>query len=333
MERASQGKQPSGSGAAGHVPVLAAEVLRILEPVRGETALDCTAGRGGHAVILAERIGEGGTLVLVDLDGDNLAASAARVGALPHAPQVVDLHDNFAQAPRLLVERGLSASLVLADLGVASGHFDDAERGFSFMRPGPLDMRLDRRQPTTAADLVNTLPEAELGQIVRELGEERRWREVARKLVAERAGAPITTTDRLAAIVRSVVAPAGGRGGARVGIDPATRTFQALRIAVNDELGSLRSLLEAVTRAATALAAGAGGRGSWLAPGARIGIVSFHSLEDRLVKQAFSDLVSRGLGLALVRKPVEAGEAEQSSNPRSRSAKFRAVRLAAGPPN
>ncbi len=333
MEAEAHTQSPDTPHGAGHTPVLAHEVLHFLAPAPGETALDCTAGRGGHARLMAQLLGAGGTIVLVDVDVENLAASASIVRSLDRPPRVVEVHDNFAQAPRRMVELGFSASVVLADLGVASVHFDDPARGFSFMRPGPLDMRLDRRQPTTAADLVNSLPEQELARIVRELGEERRWREVARKLVAERATAPITTTDRLAAIVRSVVAPAGGRGGARVGIDPATRTFQALRIAVNDELGSLRSLMESVARSASAFGSGARQAGSWLAPGARIGVVSFHSLEDRLVKQTFTDLVRRGLARSLTRKPVEAGEPERRVNPRSRSAKFRGVRLEISPAN
>jgi 16S rRNA (cytosine1402-N4)-methyltransferase len=205
---------------------------------------------------------------------------------------------------------------------------EDAARGFSFMRDGPLDMRLDPAGPTTAADLVNTLPEQELAEILRDMGEEPSWRAIARKLVEERKSSPITTTGRLASTVRSVASQRGGPPR----IDPATRTFQALRIVVNDELGSLRSLLEAVLRAAAILGrtdsvASSTSRPLWLAPAARVGVISFHSLEDRLVKQEFGELHKRGAGRELTRKPVEASEEEVSGNPRSRSAKLRVVEI------
>lgn len=310
-------------GRQGHTPVLLRETLDLLAPVPGETALDCTVGLGGHAAAIAARLGPSGRLILNDADPGNLARSAARIRSLAGAPEVVELHGNFADAPRKLAERGLRANLALADLGFASNQVEAAERGFSFQREGPLDMRLDPTAPVTAAQLVNTLSEAELGEILRDFGEERQWRRVARKLVEERAREPIETTTRLAGVVRPIV---GGRGGSGR-IDPATRVFQALRIAVNDELGSLRSLLESIGRAAAALATGGPPERVWLRPGARIGIISFHSLEDRLVKRAFSDLARRGVVEHVTRKPVEAREDEQEANPRSRSAKLRVVRI------
>jgi 16S rRNA (cytosine1402-N4)-methyltransferase len=303
--------------ARGHIPVLLDEVLDALDPQPGETLLDCTAGLGGHSAAIAPHLGSAGTVILVDLDESNLERAAERVRSLPEAPAVVALHANFAEAPRLLVERGLSANLLLADLGFASNQIERGERGFSFQREGPLDMRLDPSRGPTAADLVATLSEEELGEIIRDFGEERRWRQVARKVVAERELRPIATTLDLARIVRAVV----GSGGPR--IDPATRTFQALRIAVNDELGSLDALLESIRRTA----GGAAPAERWLAPGARVALITFHSLEDRRVKQAFADLTKRRLATDLTRRPVTASEAEAGTNPRSRSAKLRAIRL------
>ncbi|HVZ93611.1 MAG TPA: 16S rRNA (cytosine(1402)-N(4))-methyltransferase RsmH [Phycisphaerales bacterium] len=302
-----------------HKPVLLDEVVQMLDPRAGETVVDCTAGLGGHASALAERIGPTGTLALNDLDAGNLARAAVRVRALPNSPKVVELRGNYADVPRRLRELGLAAHVVLADLGFSSNQVEDASRGLSFGREGPLDMRLDPTGPTTAAHLVNSLPEAELAELIQEFGEERHARRIARKLVAEREVSPIETTARLASILRTVV-------GFGQGIDPSTRTFQALRIAVNDELGSLRSLLESIARSVAAGSGGVGKPGSWLAPGARVGIISFHSLEDRPVKNAFSELVRRGLAEPLSKKPVTAGDAELADNPRARSAKFRAIR-------
>jgi 16S rRNA (cytosine1402-N4)-methyltransferase len=198
---------------------------------------------------------------------------------------------------------------------------DDPARGFSFMRDGPLDMRLDPGSPITAGELVNTMPERELAELIRDLGEEPpdMARRIAAKVVSERKAAPIETTGRLASVVRSAIPTARAFASS---IHPATRTFQALRIAVNDELGNLERLLGAVGRAAVAVSQG---RAAWLAPGARVGIISFHSLEDRPVKLRFAELVERGLATALTRKPVTATEEEIAANPRARSAKFRAI--------
>lgn len=324
----SDAPQPAPPPAASHVPVLLAEVVAALDPQTGEVALDCTAGLGGHAAAIAERLGPTGTLILCDLDPGNLAAAGERVLRLPAPPRVIRWHTNFADAPRrmLAAEGGaMAADVVLADLGFSSNQLESAQRGLSFMREGPLDMRLDPTEPVTAAQLVNTLPANELERIIREYGEERHARAVAQKLVEARRAEPITTTARLAAIVRSVVGPRGG--GAT--IDTATRTFQALRIAVNDELGNLHALLDAVERAAKALAGrGGGAGGTWLSPGARVGIIAFHSLEDRLVKRTFARLVEQGLASFITRKPLEASAEEIARNPRSRSAKFRAIRLA-----
>jgi 16S rRNA (cytosine1402-N4)-methyltransferase len=330
-----------------HVPVLVEEVLAFLAPGSGsgsgsggaggggEVYVDCTAGLGGHAAAVAGRMGPGGVVVLNDADPGNVAAAERRVKEEVGGDRVEvrALHGNFAEVPRRMREMGLvgsggggggggggGASMVLADLGFASPQMEDSERGFSFQREGPLDMRLDPTSPVTAAELVASLPEHELERILREYGEERESRRLARKLVDSRRSAPISTTGQLAHLVRSVM----GRRSERGGIDPATRTFQALRIAVNDELGSLESLLHAIRRGAADVAAG---RESWLRPGARIAIIAFHSLEDRPVKRAFAELVAAGHGTHLAAKPVTASEKEVAANPRSRSAKLRAVRV------
>ncbi|RMH28809.1 MAG: 16S rRNA (cytosine(1402)-N(4))-methyltransferase RsmH [Planctomycetota bacterium] len=300
-----------------HDPVLLDEALALLAPGAGETAVDATVGLGGHAERIAARIGPTGRIVINDLDPSNLRAAEARLRALPAPPTIETIHGNLADLPRRLTDRGLAADLVLADLGFASSQVDDPARGFSFSRDGPLDMRLDPSAPETAADLVARLPEAELADLIRRFGEERRAGRIAAKLVAARADAPILTTGRLAELVRQAVGPR--RPGER--IDPATRTFQALRIAVNDEIGSVERFVGAVGRAARSP-----GR-SWLAPGARVAVIAFHSLEDRPVKRAFADLARAGLADALTRKPIRPGAGELDRNPRARSARLRAIRL------
>ncbi len=324
----------------GHIPVMLEEVLAAIDPAPGATVLDCTAGLGGHAAAMSERVGPSGRIVLCDLDAGNLARAEARLKELAAsgsgAGEVIALHANFAEAPRRLAELGIAADGVLADLGFASTQIADRDRGFSFMGDGPLDMRMDASRGPTAADLVNSMSVEELTEIIRDFGEDRGARRIAQEIAAERAREPITTTGRLAAIIRSATGPATRtKTGQR--IDPATRTFQALRIAVNDELGSVRSLVESVSRAAATLALPADRRGSsWLALDARVAIISFHSLEDRIVKQGFTELCQRSLAVPAAgssrRKPdpVEATDAEVSVNARARSAKLRAIRLTGG---
>ena len=312
------------SRSEGHVPVLMRGVLVTLDPRAGEVVADLTAGRGGHARELAARVGASGRVVLVDADADNLAFARERVRSHAQDVPTEAFHANFVDAPRLVQEAQLAADVVLADLGYASNQIDDAERGMSFRMDGPLDMRFDRTRPgATAAELVNTLPEPELAQILWEFGEERGSRRIAQKIREERERSPIESTAALAALVVSVLGPRGG--GPKV--HPATRTFQALRIAVNDELGSLRSLLESVRRGAEASGGGGARRAGWLAPGARIGIIAFHSLEDRMVKRAFAELTKRKLARSLTRTPVTADDDETRANARSRSAKLRAIVL------
>lgn len=310
-----------------HVPVMPAEVLAVLTPRAGETYLDCTAGRGGHALLIAGHLGPTGRVILNDADPGNLAASTERIRELA-GPEVVPVRGNFAELPRRLAELGFAADTVLADLGFASNQVDDAERGFSFMRDGPLDMRMDPAVPTSAAELVASLSEEELANLIFEFGEDSASRRIARKLVQVRRTQPITRTVQLAELVREAVEGRRPRSASQAtgkGVHPATRTFQALRIAVNDELGSLMALLATVAEDARSAAAGRPTR--WLRRGARIAIISFHSLEDRPVKQAFGDLCKAGLASDLSKGALAARPEEIEANPRSRSAKLRAVQI------
>ncbi|MFI4861642.1 MAG: 16S rRNA (cytosine(1402)-N(4))-methyltransferase RsmH [Phycisphaerales bacterium JB063] len=294
----------------GHVPVLPGPVLELLAPKPGGVFVDCTTGRGGHASLVIPHLGPGGTYLAFDLDPGNLAYARQRCEPIAQAHGVT-LHtaqENFAglrpAMDRLGVER---ADALLADLGFASNQVDDAARGLSFKQDGPLDMRLDPSGPVTAEQLVNTLPERELADLIYRLGEERLSRRIARKIVAQREIEPISRTLGLAKICRS----AYGHQPRGVRIDPATRTFQALRIAVNGELDALDRLL--------------GQLAGVLASGGRAGLISFHSLEDRPVKRAFLQAQQDGWAKRLTRKPVVADVSEQTHNPRSRSAKFRVI--------
>jgi 16S rRNA (cytosine1402-N4)-methyltransferase len=282
-----------------HVSVMPGEVLRLLEPGLGETWVDCTIGGGGHARLIAETIGPGGRLIGLDQDPAMLELARVRLTGLP----VELLHANFDQLPEVLEDRGLTTvDGVFADLGFASDQVDEAARGLSFRIDGPLDMRLDQTTGMPASDLVNTLSESALADLFYEYGEERQSRRVARAIVERRRTKPFETTTDLADVVRSRVRKSGA-------IDPATRVFQALRIAVNEELGALDRLLAALPRV--------------VKPGGRVGIISFHSLEDRRVKHAFR---VREVWEPATKKPVEAGEAELAQNPRARSAKLRVAR-------
>ena len=288
-----------------HVPVLAAQVMAsfaALEPLLQERGggllIDCTLGGGGHSALLLEAHP---SLRLVGLDQDPTARQAAAERLAPFADRVTIVATNFAdyqpQEPALAV---------MADLGVSSPQLDVAERGFSFRQDGPLDMRMNPEAGETAAELIERLEETELADLIYAYGEERLSRRIARKIkqhLAEQG--PFAGTDALAYLVAGCYAPKARRGR----IHPATRTFQALRIAVNDELGVLDRLLQQAP--------------DWLLPGGLMGVISFHSLEDRRVKTAFSsdERLQR-----VTRKPETAGEEEQSSNPRSRSAKWRVAR-------
>lgn len=294
----------------GHVPVLPGQVMEMLSPGAGEVVLDATVGRGGHAELIVPRLGPGGRYVGLDLDPGNLAYAAERLGPLAEASGVsLDLeHTSFQNARGVLDEMGVGrVDGLLADLGFASTQMDDPARGFAFSEGGPLDMRLDPTQELTAGELVNTLDERELADLIYQLGEEPYSRRIARKIVERRQGSPIQTTSELAELVRAAYGPRARTSR----MHPATRTFMALRIAVNDELGALDRLLDDLPEL--------------LAPGGRAAVISFHSLEDRRVKRAFLAFQQQEKARRLTRKPLTADEDEQSRNPRSRSAKLRAL--------
>jgi 16S rRNA (cytosine1402-N4)-methyltransferase len=300
---------------AGHIPVLLQQVLEYLAPKPGQTFVDCTVGRGGHAVELAQAVSPNGRIIGLDLDAGNLAYAQQRVQAA--GGTFVGIHESFVRMPEQLQKHNLVVSGVLADLGFSSNQMDNPARGFSFSADGPLDMRLDPHGHTTAADLIHAMSERELADVIFQYGEDPFARKIARKIVQSRQHEPIRTTAQLAGLVHE----AYGHRARSSRMHPATRTFMALRIAVNDELAALQSLLEQITNAA-------GKRGdSWLAGDARVAIISFHSLEDRMVKQAFADLERRGLGTRLTKRPVTATEQEAQANPRARSAKLRVVQL------
>lgn len=302
---------------AGHIPVLFDESIRVLSPAVGHVYVDLTAGRGGHAAAVASRIAPGGRVVLFDLDRNNLAYSSARV-ARESGITPIAIHGSFVSVGRELEAIGLRADLVLADLGFASTQVDDPERGLSFMRDGPLDMRLDPTSGMSAEDLVATSSERDLADLIGRFGEEPLARKIAAKIAAARAVAPIKTTAQLADLVREAY---GSRAHASR-MHPATKTFQALRIAVNDEMGALDALLDSIRRAAERAK---DGRPTWLAPRARVAIIGFHSLEDRQVKQAFAEMRKSGLVTEIASGAIGPSESECAANPRARSAKLRAV--------
>jgi 16S rRNA (cytosine1402-N4)-methyltransferase len=281
--------------------VLLEESLLFLRPERGGIYVDCTLGLGGHTEALVSR---GATRVIgIDRDAEALAIAKERLAAV--AGRVELVHADYRALPAVLSERGVTAvDGILADLGASSLQFDSEGRGFSFRRDEPLDMRMDRSSGPTAADLVNAARETELADVIFRYGEDRQSRRIARAIVASR---PVTTTGALAAIVRRAIP---GRGWQR--IDPATRTFQALRIWVNGELEDLDTFVRTATR--------------HLAPAARLCVISFHSLEDRIVKHTMRGLASEEKKLRiLTKKPIVPDDVEVGRNPRSRSAKLRAI--------
>ncbi|HEY7578814.1 MAG TPA: 16S rRNA (cytosine(1402)-N(4))-methyltransferase RsmH [Acetobacteraceae bacterium] len=301
-----------------HLPVMLPEVVGLMALRAGGVYLDGTFGGGGYTAALLEAAPC--TVWAIDRDPEAIARGAALAARYPGRLHLIQ--GRFGDMLTLLAEHGVGALHgVVLDLGVSSFQLDDPARGFSFRADGPLDMRMSQTGPT-AADLINTLPERELADLLFELGEERASRRIARAIVAARAQAPIATTGRLAAIVRDVLPP--GRGG----IDPATRSFQALRIRVNDELGEIARALEQA--------------GRLLAPGGRLLVVSFHSLEDRIVKRFMTEAAGRApapsrhdpRGQAarptprfrlLTARPLRPGAAEVAANPRARSARLRAM--------
>jgi 16S rRNA (cytosine1402-N4)-methyltransferase len=289
-----------------HVPVLSEAVLQYLDVRPGAVIVDATLGLAGHASAIARRLGGTGKLIGFDRDPQAMELAKARMEELrvelgSEMPEVIYEPRAFSEAAGVIEPGSLDG--LLADFGVSSLQLDEAHRGFSFRSDGPLDMRMDTRSGETAEQVVNQEDENELADLIYEFGEERRSRRIARAIVRAR---PITTTAELARVVSAEAPQMKGEK-----IHPATRTFQALRIRVNNELGEIESLLKSAP--------------SLLKPGGRLVLISFHSLEDRLVKDAFRDGGRDGIYQVLTKKPVVAGEQEQMRNPRSRSAKLRAV--------
>lgn len=278
------------------MPVLAKETLELLNPQPGESYLDLTAGLGGHAALVLEVTKAPKKAILLDQDEQVISVLKTRFKDTEIASR------DFLGASQELLDTGRQFDMILADLGVSSLQLDKAERGFSFQKPAPLDMRMNPSQQLTAAKLVNQISEDKLTQILKDFGQEPKARSIAKKIVRSR---PVDTTDKLAAIIAS-----SWRGHSKV--HPATRSFQALRIAVNDELTQLSESLPIWIKL--------------LAPGGRIAVISFHSLEDRIVKNVLADnsqgIYEREVDL-LTKKPITAGFEELVSNPRSRSAKLR----------
>ncbi len=286
-----------------HVPVLLEEVLAALDPQPGQHLVDGTLGGGGHTKALAAKVAPDGAVLAIDRDAAAIAAAEENLRGLP----VLLAHASYQELPELLRELSWPpVDGVLLDLGLSSDQLADRQRGFSFDADGPLDLRFDSSVGEPASRLVNQLKAENLANLIYELGEERYSRRIARAIVAAREQAPIRTAAELAAIVRRVVPRSRQER-----IDPATRTFQALRIAVNDELGALRDILQSLPRC--------------VRPGGRVAIISFHSLEDRLVKQAFRDDPRYRV---ITRRPITASDAELSQNPRARSAKLRVAEIA-----
>lgn len=306
--------------ASRHVPVLLDEVLEALNASEGGLFVDCTVGMGGHSEAILEA--HASTRVVgLDRDSESLAMAAGRLARFGARFEAV--HADYREIGQILADRDPELRLtgVLADFGISSFQLDETDRGFSFLRDAPLDMRMDRLQGQTAKDLVNDLDETDLANLIYEYGEEPRSRRIARAICRARAESPIDTTARLA----DIVARASGIPRHKQRIHPATQTFQALRIAVNAELDGVdRFLRDAI---------------AWLAPqGGRIAVITFHSLEDRIVKQTFKALSghcscppgfpvcqcgSQRLVRILTRKPVSPSEREVAANPRARSAKLR----------
>jgi 16S rRNA (cytosine1402-N4)-methyltransferase len=287
-----------------HVPVLFDVVMDFLRVRPGGTYVDCTLGLAGHAEGIVRQLGSAGHFIGFDRDPEALELAKVRLAKIceelgSRAPQVTLIGEAFSTIAEHVRQHSVDG--LLADFGASSLHFDEARRGFSFQADGPLDMRMDTRSGPTAEQVVNEMGERELANLIYEYGEERRSRTVARAIVR---GRPVTSTAQLARIVASAVPPMKH-------IHPATRTFQALRIFVNQELHEIRALLEAAP--------------GLLKPSARLVVISFHSLEDRIAKDSFRAGAQKGIWKVLTRKPVTAKEEEINRNPRSRSAKLRAA--------
>lgn len=302
-----QGHREECELSADHLPVLCSEVLELLAVPTGGSVVDATVGLGGHSGLLLERIGPEGLLIGLDADEVNLELARGRLGP---SKQVRLFHASFQEVESVLTQIGLeTVDGILADLGISSNQLEDPSRGFSFKFDGPLDMRIDRRRDETAADMVNRLPEKELADIFYGNAQERSSRRIAKAIHRARRTKRITTTAQLADIVCEALGQQADHRRAR--IHPATRTFMALRIAVNREFDALKEFVQLLPRI--------------LRPGARAAVISFHSLEDVICKNAFREMKQAGLMKLVTRRPVTPSADERRRNPRSRSAKLRVV--------
>jgi len=287
-----------------HQPVLLKEVISFLNLKPGYAVLDATVGGGGHALEILKKISPGGTLIGVDADESALRIAEETLKDFKSSARLVN--DNFRSLDAILAKEGIkSLNAALLDLGVSSYQIEEGSRGFSIKKDGRLDMRMDSRIKITAYDIVNKYKEKDISEIIKKFGEERFHNRIARRIAQERLGHPIETTSELASLIRRTV----GFGYRKAKIDPATRTFQALRIAVNDELTAIEEGLKQAV--------------SWLGLGARIAVISFHSLEDRIVKNLFKGYSGLGILNILTKKPITPSNEETTRNPRSRSAKLR----------
>jgi 16S rRNA (cytosine1402-N4)-methyltransferase len=313
-ERNPMGRGPRSTPSGQHRPVLLDEVLGVLVVEPGAIVVDCTVGWAGHAVELLGRAGPTGRLIGLDLDADNLAKARERLAGTGLACSLH--HGNFAALPSVLAAVGVGAvDAVLADLGMSSMQVDDARRGFSYARDGPLDMRMDQSRGRTAAQILATISETELASVLRDFGDEPQAQRVAAVIVAARAHKPLERTGDLARLLLEALPSWRLRPGpGRWETHPAARTFQALRILVNRELANLEQLLRVLPQV--------------LRSGATAAIISFHSGEDRRVKTALRQGLHAGTYQAISPEPIRAGFQEKTANPRSRSAKLRWARRA-----
>ena len=311
-----QGRTPAGS----HVPVMVEEILAAMNPGAGDIVVDCTVGYGGHAAEFLKRIGPAGRLIGLDVDALQIQRTAQRLGGTIHDdtirtdtsdPPRISLHrSHFAGIGKVLAQERLEAcDIILADLGASSMQFDDPARGFSYKHDGPLDMRMDNRLPITAADLLATLSADELSAKLLELADEPNHESIAQAIARQRDVQPITRTRQLARLIVAAQCDSRNDAPASVGeLHPAARTFQALRMLVNDETGGLEQLLRVVPYC--------------LRPGGRIGVVGFHSGEHRRVQSAFTEGLRAGVYAEISEEPIRPTPQEIAANPRSRSAKL-----------
>lgn len=298
-----------------HKPVLLRETIGLLGLRPGVVAVDATLGSGGHATAILERIGPAGRLIGLDQDPDAIERCTKRFGA---DARVTLIRSNFRKIDEVLEELKVPAvDAILMDIGMSSDQLEDGKRGFSFQKEGDLDMRMDPDAGNKASHYVMTLPEKELARIIYEYGEERNSRRFAAAIVRERYRNPVDTTSRLCEVIESSLPGrdrfAKGKRPQRNRRNPATRVFQALRILVNDEFGALRDGMDGAVKR--------------LAPRGRLGVISFHSLEDRIVKEKFRELAAKNIAEIVTRKPVVANRSEIIDNPRARSAKLRVIEV------